>query len=113
MAKLTLQDVPIEELVTCLHFDLSPYGIDAWCSTTGLDNKLAIHKRTGLNEERLSIQLDIPVYQVKHPEKYEATKFGFFAVREYTKREAHTEERVSLPLFKKMFIEACLKLNKH
>lgn len=107
-----LSSVPIESLFMCHNFDLTPYGIDAWCSTIR-PYRLAIFLRTKPDAERKAIQVQIPTFDIKHPEKIEATKFSMFNVLEYTKHKAYTSTEIDWKRFKSNFVEACLELKKH
>jgi len=108
---MMLNEVPIEQLAMCNNFDLKPYGLDAWCSIIE-PYRLAIFLRTKQGEERRAIQIQIPTYEEKYPEKLEATGYGLFIVSEYTKREAYTVTRINWESFKSQFITAAIELKK-
>jgi hypothetical protein len=107
-----LSAVPIERLIMCNNFDLKPYGLNAWCSMMDM-NKLVIFWNTKHMEERKAIQVHVPTYEVKHPEKLEATSWSMFKVWEYTKREAYTTTEIDWEGFKSKFVDACLELKRH
>lgn len=107
-----LGTVPIQDLFMCSNFDLKPYGIDATCSTVR-PYRIAIFWNTKQGEERKAIQIEIPTYEKKHPEKLEATSFGLFTVLEYTKREAYNTTEIDWDGFKSKFIDASMELHRH
>jgi hypothetical protein len=107
-----LGTVPIQDLFMCSNFDLTPYGMDAYCSTVK-PYRIAIFWNTKPNEERKAVQVEIPTYEKKHPEKLEATSFGLFTVHEYTKREAYSTTEIDWECFKSKFVDACLELHRH
>jgi hypothetical protein len=111
-SKPLLSAVPIGQLIMCHNFDLKPYGMNAWCSMIDM-YKLVIFWNTYRGKERRAIQVHVPTYEVKHPEKLEATSWSMFKVWEYTKREAYTTTEIDWEGFKSKFIEACLELKRH
>jgi len=101
--------VPIKELFMCSSFDLEPYGMNAHCSVIG-PYRLAIFWKAKQGEQGKAIQVQIPTYEINHPEKLVATEFGFFCVLEYTKREAYSTTEIDWEGFRLKFIDACVKL---
>ena len=104
-----LKTIPIDKLFLCNNFDLTPYGINAYCTTINIYTiRICLN---GIN--KVAINVDIPTYEINHPEKYEATKFSIFNVFEYTKRESYSTTEINWNLFKSKFISACLDLIKY
>lgn len=108
-----LDTVPIQDLFMCSNFDLNPYGMDAYCSTVNKPYIIAIFWNTKQGEERKAIQIEIPTYEKKHPEKLEATSFGLFTVVEYTKREAYNTTEIDWTAFRLKFIDTAMELHRH
>jgi hypothetical protein len=104
-----LGTVPIRDLFMCNNFDLTRFGINAYCTTIN-PYRIAIFSK-GI--ERKAIQVEIPTYEKKHPEKFDATSFGLFHVFEYTKRESYSTTEINWEGFKSKFIDACLELQRH
>ncbi len=105
---ILLGTVPFKDLFMCSNFDLTPYRIDAYC-TTIKPYRIAIFWK----DNSKAIQVEIPTYEKKHPEKLEATSFGLFTVHEYTKIEAYSTTEINWDYFKSKFIDACLELHRH
>ena len=109
---ILLGTLPIRNLFGCYNFDLTPYGINAYCTSIE-PYKIVIFWKTKFSEKRMAIQVDIPTYERKHPEKLEATSFGLFTVFEYTKIEACSTTEINWDYFKSKFVDACLELYRH
>jgi hypothetical protein len=93
----------------CTNFDLTRFGINAYCTTIN-PYRIAIFSK---GVERKAIQVEIPTYDKKIPEKFEATSFGLFNVFEYTKQEAYSTTEINWEGFKSKFIDACLELKRY
>jgi hypothetical protein len=78
--------------------------------SVGSSNIVKIFGKT-INNKTIVININVPYYKKYHPEKLEATSFGFLGIPiEYNKIDKHISNEINIISFKQKFINGLIEI---